>query len=167
MEIRTETPSDVPDIRRVNEAAFGRTDEADLVDRLRDRAASYIALIAVEGDAVVGHIAFSPVTMSPPHSTLSALGLAPMAVLPARQRRGVGSALVREGLAACRAAGTDAVFVLGHPDYYPRFGFEPAADRGIGNEYGAPPKAFMVLALTPGALGGVSGVAIYDPALAG
>jgi putative acetyltransferase len=90
-----------------------------------------------------------------------------MAVVPGRQRSGVGSALVRAGLAACRAAKAEAVFVLGHPNYYPRFGFEPAAARGIGNEYGAPPEAFMVLELVPGALSGVSGTAVYDSSLAG
>lgn len=165
MEIRPEKPDDISAVRHVNEAAFGQPDEADLVDRLRARAASYLALVAVEGDAIVGHIAFSPVTISPPQPTLSAVGLAPMAVLPSHQHRGIGSALVREGLAACRRAGADAVFVLGHSSYYPRFGFEQAAARGIGNEYGASPEAFMVLELTQGALDSVTGTAVYDPAL--
>lgn len=141
MEIRPETSDDIPAVRRVHEAAFERPDEADIVDRLRDRAARYLALVAVSEGEIVGHIAFSPVIMSPPHPSLSALGLAPMAVLPAHQQRGVGATLVREGLEACRDTGTDAVFVLGHPDYYPRFGFESAAARGIGNAYGAPPEA--------------------------
>ncbi len=166
MQIRAENPDDVFAVRHVNEAAFGQADEADLVDRLRKSAMSYIALVAVDGGTVIGHIAFSPITMDPPQANLSALGLAPMSVLPDRQRNGVGSALVREGLAACREAGADAVFVLGHPEYYPKFGFEPAAARGIGNEYGAPPEAFMVLELTPGALECVTGTALYDPALA-
>jgi putative acetyltransferase len=90
-----------------------------------------------------------------------------MAVVPGRQRSGVGSALVRAGLAACRAVKAEAVFVLGHPDYYPRFGFEPAAARGIGNEYRAPAEAFMAVELEAGALDGVKGTARYDPALAG
>jgi hypothetical protein len=80
MEIRPEKANDAPAVRRVNEAAFGQPDEADLVDRLRDRATSYLALIAVDEDTVIGHIAFSPVTMAPPQPTLSALGLAPMAL---------------------------------------------------------------------------------------
>lgn len=166
MEIRPEIPDDAAAVRRVNEAAFGRLDEADVVDRLRERGAGYLALVAVDGDAVVGHIAFSRVTLDPPRAGLRALGLAPMAVLPGRQRGGVGSALVREGLAACREAGADAVFVLGHPGYYPRFGFRPAASRGLVDAYGAPPEAFMVLELTPGALDGVRGTVRYDPALA-
>lgn len=167
MEIRPERPDDVSAVRRVNEAAFKRPDEADIVDRLRAHAASYLALVAVDEGEVVGHIAFSPVAMSPSEPALSALGLAPMAVLPTHQRSGVGSALVWEGLEACREAGADAVFVLGHPGYYPRFGFESTATRGIGNVYGAPPEAFMVVELTPGALDGVVGTALYDPALAG
>lgn len=167
MEIRPEWPGDALAVRRVNETAFGRPDEADLVDRLRDRAASYVAFVAVREGVVVGHIAFSPVTMSPLHPSLVAFGLAPMAVLPTHQRSGVGSALVRAGLEACRAVGAGAVFVLGHPDYYPRFGFEPVAARGIASEYGGPPEAFMAVELTPGALDDVVGTACYDPALAG
>ncbi len=167
MQIRPERPDDIAAVRRVNEAAFGQVDEADLVDRLRDSAASYLALVAVEGEAVVGHIAFSLMTFSPPHPTLSAVGLAPMAVLPEHQRSGIGSALVREGVEACRRAGIDAIFVLGHPSYYPRFGFEPAAARGIGDEFGAPPEAFMVLELAQGALDGVTGTALYDSAITG
>lgn len=163
MEVRTEKPDDASAVRYVNEIAFGRADEADLVDRLRTRAASYLALVAVVEGTVVGHVAFSLITMNPAQPTFSALGLAPMAVLPSHQRSGVGSALVREGLAACREAGADAVFVLGHPEYYPRFGFGSAASYDIGNKYGAPPEAFMVTELTPGALKGVTGTALYDP----
>ena len=167
MEIRPEEETDADAVRRVNEEAFGRPDEAELMDRIRDRASSYLAFVAVDGTDIVGHIAFSAVTLDPPQPALSARGLAPMAVLPDYQRSGVGSVLVREGLAACERAGTDVVFVLGHPDYYPRFGFAPAADRGIENEYGAPPEAFLVTELKPGALDGVKGTALYDPALAG
>jgi putative acetyltransferase len=166
MDIRPEHSEDAAAVRRVNEAAFGKPDEADLVDRLRARAAPYLALVAEDEDGVVGHIVFSPMTFDPPRPGLTAFGLAPMAVLPSRQQRGIGSALVREGLAACREAGVDAVFVLGHPTYYPRFGFEPTADRGIENEYGAPPEAFMAIELTPGALDEVTGTARYHPALA-
>jgi putative acetyltransferase len=167
MTVRPERLADADAVRRVTRAAFGRADEADLVDRLRQRATLYLALVAEDGGEVVGHTAFSAVALRPPHVRLAAFGLAPMSVRPDRQRGGVGSALVRAGLAACRDAGADAVFVLGHPAYYPRFGFRPAADHGVGNEYGAPPEAFMVLELTPGALDGVRGTAVYDPALAG
>ena len=167
MTIRPEAHADHAAVRRVNEAAFGQPDEADLVDRLRDRAVAYLALVAEDGGVVVGHIAFSPVRLEPPRPGLAAWGLAPMAVLPDRQRGGVGSALVHAGLAACRDAGADAVFVLGHPDYYPRFGFRPAAAWDLRDTYGAPPEAFMALELTPGALDGAGGVAHYDAALDG
>ena len=165
IEIRTETAADRAAVRRVNEAAFGQPEEADLVDRIRERAAGYLGLVATEAGEVVGHIAFSPVEIDG-HPGVSVWGLAPMAVRPDRQRAGVGSRLVRAGLAACRAEGEEAVVALGHPAYYPRFGFASAAGRGIGNEYGAPPEAFMVLDLVPGALDGVAGTARYDPALA-
>ena len=165
IEVRIETSADRDAVRRVHEAAFGQREEADLVDRIRDRAARYLGLVAVEAGEVVGHIAFSPVTVD--GSDVVALGLAPMAVRPDRQRAGVGAALVRAGLAACREAGAEAVFVLGHPAYYPRFGFAPAAGRGVGNEYDAPPDAFLVVELVSGALDGAGGTARYDPALAG
>ena len=163
IEIRPETAADRAAVRRVNEAAFGQPEEADLVDRIRERAAGYLGLVATEAGEVVGHIAFSPVEIDG-HPGVSVWGLAPMAVRPDRQRAGVGSRLVRAGLAACRAEGGEAVVVLGHPAYYPRFGFASAAGRGIGNEYGAPPEAFMVLELVPGALDGDDGLIVYPTA---
>lgn len=165
--IRPETPLDAPGVRLVNEAAFGRHDEADIVDRLRDQVVTYLGLVAVEADRVIGHIAFSGMTMEPPQPNRITFGLAPMAVLPERQREGIGSALVREGLSACRRAGADLVFVLGHPTYYPRFGFEPATKHGIRCVFEVPPEAFLVLALSPKALDGVEGVAHYAPPLNG
>ena len=167
--IRPERAGDAPAVRAVTAAAFGRSDEADLVERLR-RVPGYLGLVAVSSaslragseGAVVGHVAFTPVALEAAPSRL--YGLAPMAVAPERQRRGVGTALVLEGLGACRRAGVDAVFVLGHPAYYPRFGFRVAP---VGNEYGAPPEAFMALELTAGALEGVSGTVRYDRAFAG
>jgi putative acetyltransferase len=111
------------------------------------------------GGAVVGHVLFSPVTVA---GAPDGIGLAPLAVLPAHQRRGVGSALVREGLEACRRLGCPFVVVLGHPGYYPRFGFRRAAGAGLGNEYGAD-EAFMVLALRPGSLPAGGGLVRYGP----
>ena len=160
--VRPERPDDAPAVRRIHEAAFLQPDEADLVDALR-RGADYIGLVAERDGAVVGHIAFSPMTFDA-RPDLRVSGLAPMAVLPEHQRGGVGSALVRDGLAACQRAGVDAVFVLGHPIYYPRFGFTPAADRGIASTYDVPREAFRVTELRAGALHGVSGIVRYHAA---
>ena len=165
--IRPERAGDHAAIRRVNTAAFEGTAEADLVDRLCDQADPYVGLVATLGEALVGHVAFSPVTLAPSRRTLDVRGLAPMAVLPEHQRRGIGSALVRAGLAACRRDGCVAVVVLGHPGYYPRFGFEPADSYGVTSEYDAPREAFMLLELVPGGLRGAGGLARYHPAFAG
>src|SRR5215204_3326406 len=122
--VRAETVEDIPVIRRVNELAFGQPGEADLVDALRAAARPYISLVAVSEGQVVGHIFFNPVTLEAEGSDFI-LGLAPMAVLPEYQRRGIGSRLVRVGLEECRRIGCDAVVVVGHAEYYPRFGFVP------------------------------------------
>ena len=167
MTVRPEAPADAPAIRHVHEAAFGRPDEADVVDRLRDRAPGYLGLVAVDDGRVVGHVAFSRVTLDPPRPDRALRGLAPMAVLPDRQRGGVGSRLVRDGLDACRADGAAAVVVLGHPTYYPRFGFAPAHQFGLACEYDVPPEAFMAVELADGALAEAGGTVHYDPALAG
>lgn len=163
--VRAERLEDRADVRRVNAMAFGRPDEADLVDRLRDRCPGYLGLVALEGDQVIGHIAFSPIDLGGA-SSRALVGLAPMAVHPEHQQRGVGTALVSDGLEAARDTGADAVFVLGHPGYYPRFGFEVVGP-AIENEYGGPPEAFMVVELTSGVLEGVSGTVRYHPAFAG
>ncbi|MCW8139428.1 MAG: N-acetyltransferase, partial [Planctomycetota bacterium] len=130
--VRPEAPGEVEAIRRVNDAAFGRPDEGRLVDALRGAARPFVSLVAREGDEVVGHALFTPVTVG---ATSSALALGPMAVVPGRQGVGVGSALVRAGLDACRALGHEVVFVLGHPGYYPRFGFVPAGPRGLTGKW--------------------------------
>lgn len=122
-----------------------------------------ISLVAVEADQVIGHIFFSPVTIEGEGSTTSAMGLAPMAVLPEHQRRGVGSWLVREGLRECLRMGQTVVVVLGHPEYYPRFGFIPASRVGLRSEYDVPDEAFMVLELEAGALNGRRGLVKYGP----
>ena len=169
MIVRAEVLGDAEAIRQVTLSAFGQPDEADLVERLRAREPGYLGLVAVEGGEVVGHIAFSPVTLAPEPWELSALGLAPMAVRPERQREGVGSMLVRAGLGRCRERGADAVFVLGHPTYYPRFGFGATRTErfALRDDYGAPPEAFMVQELTPGCLTGHRGTVHYAPAFAG
>jgi putative acetyltransferase len=163
--LRTELPADHAGVRRVNELAFGQPGEADVVDALRAAGAATLSLVAVDGDRVVGHILFSPVTVASPSGDFTALGLAPMAVLPELHRRGVGSRLVRAGLDELRRAGHEVVVVLGHPGYYPRFGFERASARGIRWEHDAPDEAFLVLELRPGALRGRGGVVRYRPEL--
>ncbi len=150
--IRAETAEDIPEVRRVNELAFGQPNEAALVDRLRAAAPTYISLVAVKDGQVVGHIFFSPVTMEAEDSAAAILGLAPMAVLPGYQKQGIGSQLVREGLRECGRIGCGAVVVLGHPEYYPRFGFVPASQKGLRCEYEVPDDVFMVTELKPGAL---------------
>lgn len=164
MEIRPETPADRDAVYVLNTAAFGQPDEADLVDRLRQRADPYLALVAEADGEIVGHIAFTPVTVE---GAEGVVGLAPMAVAPDWQREGIGSVLVREGLRVCAEAGVTAVVVLGHPAYYPRFGFVPAHTVGLRDDYGAPPEAFMALELVPGALTEASGTVRYHDAFAG
>jgi putative acetyltransferase len=166
-EIRRERPEDFDQVRRVNVEAFGQESEADLVDRLREGGGAVVSLVAVQDGQVVGHILFSPVAFELREGDGDRLprmaGLAPMAVLPGLQRQGVGSGLIEHGLAACRREGFDAVVVLGHPEYYPRFGFTPAARKGLASEYPVPDEVFMVLELRPGALDGWSGLVKYRP----
>jgi putative acetyltransferase len=133
------------------------------VDALREQAEPIVSLVAEDRGAIVGHIMFSPVTLSG-HPTLRLMGLAPMAVVPTHQRQGIGSALVTAGLEHCRQLGIAAVVVLGHPAYYPRFGFWPSTRFGIGCEYDVPDDVFMVMELEVGALRGVSGTVHYHAA---
>src|SRR5262245_37770803 len=127
--VRDETPKDYPAIRELNERAFGGAAEARLVDMLREAKKVVISLVAFHQDRIVGHILFSPVTVTEAPEDLRAVGLAPMSVLPEFQNRGIGSRLVLEGLAACKRAGHELVVVL-HTKYYPRFGFLRARDSG-------------------------------------
>jgi putative acetyltransferase len=162
--VRPERPGDVAAIRRVNEAAFGRAAEADLVDALRAHGRVSRSLVAEHAGVIVGHILFSPVRIDSERTSTAAIGLAPMAVLPAHQRAGVGSLLVRTGLDECRRAGHGCVVVLGHPEYYPRFGFVRASRHGLAWEgHSAPDEAFMVLPLREDAIAAGGGVVRYAP----
>lgn len=170
--LRPELPSDTAAIHRVNAAAFETDAEARLVDALRAAGALTLSLVAVAepGATVVGHIAFSPVTVTregEAGAAVSGIGLAPMAVLPEVQRRGVGTRLVEEGLKRLRSMGHRFCVVLGHPGFYPRFGFVPASRHGLRWEQPAADEAFQVLALSPGGLDGVAGVVRYRPELSG
>src|SRR5262249_2325845 len=137
--VRPEAPGDVGAVRLVCEQAFGGPGEANLVDALRRNGKVTLSLVAEVRGAVVGHVLFSPAGIAPAGGPGEVVGLAPLAVLPVYQRRGVGSALVRAGLAGLLAAGHGAVVVLGHPGYYPRFGFQPAAGFGLRCKYGVEP----------------------------
>jgi len=163
--IRPETAEDYAAIHEVNLLAFGQEVEPRLVKNLR-RLPDFIAelsLVAVEAGRVVGHILFSPFVIETKDGTVPALTLAPLAVRPEFQNRGVGSELVRDGLERCRILGHKIVVVVGHPEYYPRFGFSPARARGLEAPFPVPDEAFMVLELVPSALDGVAGIIRFPP----
>lgn len=163
--IRPEQPADAAAIFEVHRAAFPTDAEARLVDRLRAHANARVSLVAVVDELIVGHIVFSPVSLVTPAAAIAGLGLAPLAVLPAHQRRGIGSTLVREGLAVCRQLACPFVVVLGHPAYYPRFGFGRANALGITNEYQVD-EQFMIRELAPGSLPVGGGLVRYGPEFA-
>ncbi len=165
--IRPETPDDIPAIRRVNELAFDQPAEAGLVDALRDHGAVTLSLVAEVGGEVVGHILFSPGHVVGDHGEADAIALAPMAVLPKHQRTGIGSAMANHGLDLLRHAGHGLVIVLGHPGYYPRFGFVPASRYGIRCPFEAPDEAFMVIELREDAAPAYGGVVRYRPEFEG
>jgi len=166
IEIREEQAEEYQEIRQVIVAAFGGDTEANLVELLRDRNRAPVALVAVSDNKIVGHIMFSPVTITPAPKTFRAVGLAPLSVLPEFQRQGIGSMLAREGLKKCEVAGFEMAVVLGSPDYYPRFGFSRATLYGLGNEYDAD-EYFMTIELKNGALDKVSGTVRYSPEFKG
>lgn len=163
MFVRNETPADYETVHEVNRLAFDQENEARLVEALRQPGKT-ISLVAEEGGRVVGHILFSPVTIETPRRPVPALALAPVAVLPALQNRGIGSVLIRQGLEECRQQGHRIVIVLGHARYYPRFGFTQARPLGIEPPFEVPDAAWMALELCPGALEGVRGVVRYPAA---
>ena len=159
--IRLERSEDSSRIRHVNELAFGQTAEADLVEKLRRACADSLSLVAEDG-AIVGHILFTPVVVEGTGRHVLGMGLGPMAVLPEFQRQGIGSQLVRRGLDLLRERGCPFVVVVGHPEYYPRFGFEPASKHGLVSQWeGMPDAAFMVLVLDVHAVAGALGTARY------
>ena len=160
--IRAETATDHEAIRKVNRLAFGQDAEARLVDALREGGYVRLSLVAEKDDQIVGHILFSDLPILTDAGTVSALSLAPMGVLPAYQRQGIGFALVRQGLEACRDQGHRIVIVLGHPEFYPRFGFSAKLAEPLSSPFGGG-EAWMALELISGALAGVTGNVQYPP----
>jgi putative acetyltransferase len=164
--VRAENNHDREIVRAINLSAFETASEADLVDALRNQAEPILSLVGEVNGEVVGHIMFSPVTLSG-YPNLKIMGLAPMAVSPAMQNKGIGSALIPAGLDQCKKLGFVAVVVLGHPDYYPRFGFSPASRFDIDSEYEVPEEVFMAMELLPEGLSGMTGRVSYHPTFNG
>lgn len=161
--IRPEQPEDITVIHHVVHQAFGQPAEANLVDALRRNGKAKISLVAEDNGRVIGHILFSPVTIETANGLIEGIGLAPLAVSPERQNEGIGSRLSEEGLTRCREGGYPFVIVLGHPDYYPRFGFVPASRFGVKSEYDVRDEVFMAMELQEGSLADSAGVAKYQP----
>jgi len=158
--VREEANQDHEAVRQINRRAFDQEEEGQLVDALRAGNFARISLIAETDKQVVGHIMFSDLAIITTNGTIAALALAPMAVLPDFQRQGIGSALVRRGLEICKVRGHRIVVVLGHPDFYPRFGFSAKSAESLESPYGGGPS-FMAIELVPGALHGVAGKVAY------
>lgn len=163
IEIRREQERDYSQVYQVNVAAFKGDVEARLVDKLHG-VEGYLSYVADLDGRVVGHISFSAVTLDDELCPFA--GLAPMSVLPEFQKQGIGSLLVNAGLKDCSKAGYTAAFVLGHAEYYPKFGFQAAEQYGIRCEYPSPAENFMVFELQTGALEGESGLIKYHPIFA-
>lgn len=159
---RVEQIGDEAAIRVLNEQAFGQSNEANLVDALRERGAAVLSMVAADNDQVVAHVLFTEAIVAEADSQFKALGVGPMAVLPSHQRKGIGSQLLERALDKCRELDYDAVVVIGHPEFYPRFGFVPARLKGIRCEFDVPDEAFMVLELRKDALAGRTGVVKYQ-----
>ncbi len=164
VETRLERPGDEAGIRMINEQAFETPAEADIVDTLRRTCPEGVSLTAVVGEEIVGHILFTPAVVVSDVQKVEGMGLAPMAVRPDLQNQGIGSLLVKAGMKLMCQAGHAYVIVLGHPRYYPRFGFELASRWHLQSEYpGVPDEAFMIHVIDAAPLAGVSGIAYYRP----
>lgn len=164
--IRPEQDKDYEKITKVNIEAFGQVNEAELVETLRmsEDFIPELSLVAIRDGEVVGHILFSPVEIETPDGYVPVLTLAPMAVLPAFQNQVIGSKLVKRGLEECKRLGYKIVVVIGHPNYYPRFGFVSASEKGLKASLKDPKEAFMVIELELGALEGVRGIVRFPKA---
>jgi putative acetyltransferase len=165
-EIREEEPGDEAAIHAVEALAFGQPLEAEIVDRVRVACPEHVSLVALLDSRIVGHILFTPVTIEAPEPADQrprGYGLGPMAVHLDHQGKGIGSALVRAGLARMREMGTPFVVVLGHPRYYPRFGFAPASRLSLRPQWEVPDEVFMIHVFAPSRELDLSGTARYRP----
>jgi len=163
--VRRENPEDAKEhsvIRSINATAFGGQEEADLVDKLRAEGLVLASLVAEISGRIVGHILFSRMSIETTDGSVPAVALAPMAVLPVHQRQGIGGLLIRHGLDLLRQRGEQIVIVVGHADYYPRFGFSSETARLLESPF--PRDVFMAMELSPGALDGVRGPVRYPAA---
>ncbi len=163
--IRPENERDADGIRSVNEEAFGRANEAELVEALRPDSAFIpeLSLIAAEGERVLGHCLFTRASVDGQPGECGILALGPIAVLPELQRRGIGAALIEEGLRRAAGLGFRGVILIGHPTYYPRFGFRPAKEFGLTCEFEVPEDVFMALPLAPEGFRGIDGRILFAP----
>ncbi len=162
IEVRKENSNDYEAVRIVNNLAFGQHEEGNVVDKIREACEEIISLVAVESDKIVGHILFSPATIEKDGQTFTGMGLAPMAVLPDYQKQGIGSLLVNDGIKRVKQLNFPFVIVLGHPEYYPKFGFERASKFGLKTQWeGIPDEAFMAMILDYEVMRGVKGIAYY------
>jgi putative acetyltransferase len=159
--VREERPEDIEAIRGVNEKAFGQPQESHIVDALRSNGGVLFSLVATVNGLVVGHIMYSPVSVGTEGGEVFGAGLGPMAVLPEYQRQGIGGNLIETGNQKLRDAGCPFIVVLGHPEYYPRFGFKPAGGYRIKCQWDVPDNVFMVLVLYRSKMTGVSGLVKY------
>jgi len=161
--IRPETAGDYPKIAKVNELAFGQGNESLLIEKLRNTSDFILdlSLVAEYKNDVVGHILFYPVKINDGSVRHTSLALAPMCVHPSHQRKGIGSELIREGLKRAKDMGYGSVIIVGHPEYYPKFGFKKASKYGIKAPFDAPDNAFLALELVEGTLRKIKGIVEY------
>jgi len=158
IEVRDENPGDLAAIHALNKLAFGQEQEANIVDALRQNGAARLSMVAIVNGRIVGHIMYSPITIA---GELEGAALGPMGVLPEYQNKGIGSELVKTGNARLKREGCPYIIVLGHAEYYPRFGFKPASTFGVTCEWEVPDDVFMLLVLDEAKMRGVSGKSQY------
>jgi putative acetyltransferase len=158
IEIREERPDDVTAVREVNRRAFGQEQERNIIDALRTNRGALLSLVATVNGRVVGHIIYSPLSVG---ENVNGVALGPMAVVPEYQRHGISTKLIETGNRKIKDAGYPFIIVVGHAEYYPRFGFRPAREYGIKCEWDVPDEVFMLQVLNEAKMPGASGLANY------